>query len=95
MMRLVMFFMAYLICCFFLQAWWHLNRCKSLFVLKDIEMSPLLIDFLNFLKVEKDSERTGIANTLSAIKINVLLFTCAPVSFLSRLEGIWMKAQAV
>ena len=66
-----------------------------MFVLKDIEMSPLLIDFLNFLKVEKDSERTGNANTLSAIKINVLLFACAPVSFLSRLEGIWMKAQAV
>ena len=51
-------------------------------------MSPLLIDFLNFLKVEKDSERTGNANTLSAIKLNVLLFTCAPVSFLSRFEGI-------
>ena len=27
-------------------------------------------------------------NTLSAIKINVLLFTCVLVSFLSRLEGI-------
>ena len=34
---------------------------------------------------------TGSPNTLSAIKINVLLFTCVLVSFLSRLEGIWMK----
>ena len=31
---------------------------------------------------------TGSPNTLSAIKINVLLFTCVLVSFLSRLEGI-------
>ena len=31
---------------------------------------------------------TGNPNTLSAIKINVLLFTCVLVSFLSRLEGI-------
>ena len=81
MMRLVVFFMAYQIHCFLLLAWWHLNRCKSLFVLKDIEMSPLFVDFVNFLKVERDSERTGDANTLSAIKINVLLFTFAPVSF--------------
>ena len=31
---------------------------------------------------------TGNWNTLSAIKINVLLFTCVLVSFLSHLEGI-------
>ena len=31
---------------------------------------------------------TGNPNTLSAIKINVPLFTCVLVSFLSRLEGI-------
>ena len=88
MIRLVTFFIAYQIYCSFLQAWWHLNRCKSLFVFKDIEMSPSFVDFVNFLKVERDSERSEDANTLSAIKINVLLFTFAPVSFLSRLEGI-------
>ena len=33
---------------------------------------------------------TGNPNTLSAIKINVLLFACVPVS-LSCLDGIWMK----
>ena len=80
--------MAYQIHCFFLLAWWHLNRCKSLFVLKDIQMSHLFAELLNFLKVERDSERTGNAKTFSAIKINVLLFTFAPTSFLSRLEGI-------
>ena len=31
---------------------------------------------------------TGNPNTLSAIKINVLLFACVPVSFLSCLDGI-------
>ena len=34
---------------------------------------------------------TGNRNTLWAIKINVLLFACVPVSFLSCLAGIWMK----
>ena len=34
------------------------------------------------------SLNTGNLNTLSAIKINVLLSTCDIMSFLSRLEGI-------
>ena len=34
---------------------------------------------------------TGNPNTLSAIKINVLLFTCVLLSILSRLKGIWMN----
>ena len=33
-------------------------------------------------------QRLKHCNTLSAIKINVLLFTCVLVSFLSRLKGI-------
>ena len=34
---------------------------------------------------------TGNSNTLSAKEINVLLFTCVLVSFLSRLKGTGMK----
>ena len=39
-----MYVVAFKVYCFFLQACWHLNRCKSLFVLNDIQMYPLFVD---------------------------------------------------
>ena len=45
--------------------------------------------WINYLLFIQD---TGEANTLSAVKINGLLFTCVPVGFfLSCFKGIWMK----
>ena len=43
--------------------------------------------WINYLLFIQD---TGEANTLSAVEINGLLFTCVPV-FFSCLKGIWMK----
>ena len=54
-------------------------------------MSPVTGQILLSLHMGNFCPVTGNSNTLSAIKINVLLFTCVPVPFLIRLEGILMK----
>ena len=55
-------------------------------------MSPVTGQILLSLHMGNFCPVTGNSNTLSAIKINVLLFTCVPVPFLSRLDFNEAKA---